>query len=126
MPTYTLEPQVPFGLLVRASHPGQTIAGISSAQIMDWVRAHRLLIFRGFELFDKQQFALYAQQLGEPLQWAFGAINELVVKPDAKNYLYTPSAVPLHWDGAFIGRIPYLIFFQSISQWPLTSIRVIQ
>jgi alpha-ketoglutarate-dependent taurine dioxygenase/1,4-dihydroxy-2-naphthoate octaprenyltransferase len=114
MPTYTLEPQTPFGLLVRAAQPGQTIAGIPAAQIMDWVRAHRLLVFRGFELFDKTQFALYAQQLGEPLQWAFGAINELVVKPGAKNYLYTPSAVPLHWDGAFIGRIPYLIFFQCL------------
>ena len=114
MPTYTLEPQTPFGLLVRAAQPGQTIAGIPAAQIMEWVWAHRLLIFRGFELFDKTQFALYAQQLGEPLQWAFGAINELVVKPGAKNYLYTPSAVPLHWDGAFIGRIPYLIFFQCL------------
>jgi alpha-ketoglutarate-dependent taurine dioxygenase/1,4-dihydroxy-2-naphthoate octaprenyltransferase len=114
MPTFTLEPQAPFGLLVRADHPGQTIAGIPAAQIMDWVRAHRILIFRGFELFDKTQFALYAQRLGEPLQWPFGAINELLVKPGAKNYLYTPSAVPLHWDGAFIGRIPYLIFFQCL------------
>jgi alpha-ketoglutarate-dependent taurine dioxygenase/1,4-dihydroxy-2-naphthoate octaprenyltransferase len=114
MPTYTLEPQAPFGLLVRASHPGQTIAGIAASQLLAWVQAHRVLIFRGFELFDKQQFALYAQQLGEPLQWPFGAINELLVKPDAKNYLYTPSAVPLHWDGAFIGRIPYLIFFQCV------------
>ena len=114
MPAYTLEPQAPFGLLVQADHPGQTIAGIAADQIMDWVRAHRILIFRGFELFDKQGFALYAQQLGEPLQWPFGAINELKVKPDAKNYLYTPSAVPLHWDGAFIGRIPYLIFFQCL------------
>jgi alpha-ketoglutarate-dependent taurine dioxygenase/1,4-dihydroxy-2-naphthoate octaprenyltransferase len=114
MPTYTLEPQTPFGLLVRADAPGQTIAGIPVAQIEDWVRAHRVLILRGFELFDKPGFARYAQQLGEPLQWPFGAINELKVKPDAKNYLYTPSAVPLHWDGAFIGKIPYLIFFQCV------------
>lgn len=114
MPAYTLEPQTPFGLLVRADVPGQTIAGITADQIMEWVRAHRILIFRGFELFDKTQFALYAQQLGEPLQWPFGAINELKVKPDAKNYLYTPSAVPLHWDGAFVGRIPHLIFFQCV------------
>jgi alpha-ketoglutarate-dependent taurine dioxygenase/1,4-dihydroxy-2-naphthoate octaprenyltransferase len=114
MPDYSLEPQVPFGLLVRATTPGQTIAGISADQITEWVQAHRILIFRGFDLFDKTQFALYAQQLGEPLQWPFGAINELKVKPDAKNYLYTPSAVPLHWDGAFIGRIPYLIFFQCV------------
>jgi len=114
MPAYTLEPQAPFGLLVRADLPGQTIAGISAEQITEWVRAHRILVFRGFELFDKTQFALYAQQLGEPLQWPFGAINELKVKPDAKNYLYTPSAVPLHWDGAFVGRIPYLIFFQCV------------
>ncbi|SDY96624.1 TauD/TfdA family dioxygenase [Hymenobacter psychrophilus] len=114
MPAYTLESQLPFGLLVRADFPGQTIAGISAAQLTEWVQAHRILIFRGFELFDKTPFALYAQQLGEPLQWPFGAINELKVKADAKNYLYTPSAVPLHWDGAFIGRIPYLIFFQCV------------
>ncbi|AHJ95555.1 TauD/TfdA family dioxygenase [Hymenobacter swuensis] len=114
MPTYFLEPQTPFGLLVQADSPGQTIAGISADQIRAWVQEHRLLIFRGFALFDKTQFALYAQQLGEPLQWPFGAINELKVKADAKNYLYTPSAVPLHWDGAFVGRIPYLIFFQCL------------
>jgi len=114
MPTYTLEPQVPFGLLVRASFPGQTIADLAAEQLTAWVREHRILIFRGFESFSKTQFALYAQQLGEPLQWPFGAINELLVKPDAKNYLYTPSAVPLHWDGAFIGRIPHLIFFQCL------------
>ena len=114
MPTYTLEPQAPFGLLVRADHPGQTIAGLAAEQLMEWVRAHRVLIFRGFEPFDKTQLALYAQRLGEPLQWPFGVINELVVKPDAQNYLYTPSAVPLHWDGAFIGRkFPTSFFFSA-------------
>jgi alpha-ketoglutarate-dependent taurine dioxygenase/1,4-dihydroxy-2-naphthoate octaprenyltransferase len=115
MPAYTLEPQTPFGLLVRASAPGYTLAGFPAAQIMDWVHEHRVLIFRGFEVFDKTGFALYAQTLGEPLQWPFGAINELKVKPDAKNYLYTPSGVPLHWDGAFVGKIPYLIFFQCLT-----------
>jgi alpha-ketoglutarate-dependent taurine dioxygenase/1,4-dihydroxy-2-naphthoate octaprenyltransferase len=114
MSLYTLEPQTPFGLLVRATAPGHTLASFPAAQLMNWVRAHRVLIFRGFELFDKTGFALYAQTLGEPLQWPFGAINELKVKPDAKNYLYTPSAVPLHWDGAFVGKIPYLIFFQCL------------
>ncbi|MFD2786142.1 TauD/TfdA family dioxygenase [Hymenobacter rubripertinctus] len=114
MSAYTLEPQLPFGLIVRASQPGHTIAGFGREQVESWVREHRILIFRGFELFDKTAFALYAQQLGEPLQWPFGAINELKVKLDAKNYLYTPSAVPLHWDGAFIGKIPYLIFFQCL------------
>ncbi|MBO2009888.1 TauD/TfdA family dioxygenase [Hymenobacter negativus] len=114
MSTYTLEPQTPFGLIIRASQSGHTIAGFGREQIEGWVREHRILIFRGFELFDKTEFALYAQQLGEPLQWPFGAINELKVKVDAKNYLYTPSAVPLHWDGAFVGKIPYLIFFQCL------------
>jgi alpha-ketoglutarate-dependent taurine dioxygenase/1,4-dihydroxy-2-naphthoate octaprenyltransferase len=114
MSLYTLEPQTPFGLLVRATAPGHTLASFPATQIMDWVRAHRVLVFRGFELFDKTGFALYAQTLGEPLQWPFGAINELKVNPDAKNYLYTPSAVPLHWDGAFVGKIPYLIFFQCL------------
>ncbi|MCC3156549.1 TauD/TfdA family dioxygenase [Hymenobacter sp. 15J16-1T3B] len=114
MSAYTLEPQQPFGLLVRAAAPGRTIAELPAAQIDAWVQEHRILIFRGFELFDKPQFALYAQQLGEPLQWPFGAINELKVKVDAKNYLYTPAAVPLHWDGAFVGKIPHLIFFQCL------------
>ncbi|GAB3638677.1 hypothetical protein GCM10027422_42670 [Hymenobacter arcticus] len=54
MPAYTLELQAPFGLLVRADYPGQTIAGIAADQLMGWVRAHRILIFRGFALFDKQ------------------------------------------------------------------------
>ncbi len=45
------------------------------------------------------------------LEFDFGVVNELKPSADAKNYLYTNSEVPFHWDGAFIGRVPSFIFF---------------
>ena len=48
----------------------------------------------------------------------FGAINELRVDVEAQNYLYTNRAVPFHWDGAFVGRVPHVIFFHCAQAPP--------
>src|SRR5262249_35573217 len=66
---------------------------------------------RGFSPLSTDALMKLAGSLGEPLEWEFGAVNELVAKSDAKNYIYTTAAVPFHWDGAFVGKIPHYILF---------------
>jgi alpha-ketoglutarate-dependent taurine dioxygenase/4-hydroxybenzoate polyprenyltransferase len=112
---YELEQLEPFGALIRhTGGAGVSLERFSSAEILDFVARYKLVVFRGFELLPKQELALFAQKLGEPLQWEFGAINDLHVKPDTENYIFTDHAVPLHWDGAFAGKIPHIILFQCL------------
>ncbi|RZL46795.1 MAG: hypothetical protein EOP00_13880, partial [Pedobacter sp.] len=111
---YHLEPLQPFGVIIRNQNTEGTIAQFSTEQILDWVNTFKIVVFKGYQTFTKQDLAMYGQKLGEPLQWAFGAINDLKVKPDTENYIFTDHAVPMHWDGAFVGKIPYVILFQCI------------
>jgi len=103
----------PFGLEVRFPE-GTRWDSIDPDLVHNWVKAHRVVVFRGVKGFTKEQMPLEARRLG-PLQvWPFGAINELIPDKNAKNYLYTDRAVPLHWDGAF-ARTPRYLFFHCVS-----------
>lgn len=112
---HRLTPLKPFGLLVEATTETASILDLGYEAFDGWVREHRYVVLRGFGQLSKQDFALFGQQLGEPLQWPFGAINELKVTSDPKNYIFTNNAVPLHWDGAFRDKVPYLILFQCLT-----------
>src|SRR5580700_5098857 len=100
----------PFGIEVTASAPVQ-VESIRTQQLKDWIAAHRFALLRGFAPLSTDSLMSLAGTLGQPLEWEFGAINELVAKTDAKNYIYTTAAVPFHWDGAFVGKIPHYILF---------------
>jgi alpha-ketoglutarate-dependent taurine dioxygenase len=100
----------PFGLEVTSNTPGE-IASIPTRELKDWIAAHRFVLLRGFASLSTDSLMSLARTLGEPLEWEFGAINELVAKTDAKNYIYTTAAVPFHWDGAFVGKVPHYILF---------------
>lgn len=102
----------PFGVVITANDAGADIGALPFQRIKDWVAAHRVVVFRGFAPLVADRFPEFAGGLGTILEWDFGAVNNLVVKPDAKNYLFTNRAVPFHWDGAFVGRIPHYIVFQ--------------
>lgn len=112
--SFTLETQTPFGIIIRNTGTDDSLQQFSPQQIKDWISEHKLIVFRGYRSMPKQELALYGQQLGKPLQWAFGAINELQVKKDTENYIFTDHAVPMHWDGAFAGKIPHIILFQCL------------
>jgi alpha-ketoglutarate-dependent taurine dioxygenase len=101
----------PFGLVVTAGESGTPLTSLPVEQIQTWVRQHRVLVLRGFAPPIGDDLTAFGASLGEVLEWSFGSVNELKVKSDAKNYLYTPSEVPFHWDGAFVGRIPHYIVF---------------
>lgn len=109
----TLAPLTPYGLEVRAAAaPSADLRDLAPESVHQWLRLHRVALFRGFRALDEPAFIACAERLGELLRWEFGYVNHLRVDPHAKNYLFTTSEVPLHWDGAFAARVPRYIFFQ--------------
>jgi alpha-ketoglutarate-dependent taurine dioxygenase len=108
---WTAFPLAPFGLLVESTTPGAGLGTVPPATMNGWADTHRLIVLRGFAPLPGDDLPHFCETLGPLLDWSFGSVNELKVQADAKNYLFTNRAVPFHWDGAFVGRIPHLIFF---------------
>lgn len=108
----------PFGIEVTNDVAGRCITSLGADELRTAVADHRVVVLRGFSVPEDEQTVVFCGQLGEILQWEFGAINELRVDADAQNYLYTNRAVPFHWDGAFVGRVPHVIFFHCAQAPP--------
>ena len=111
MSDWSIEEQEPFGLIVQARQAGADLRSIDVPLLEQWVDDHRVVSLRRCAALAGDELPAFCRRLGEILEWDFGAVNELRVKPDAGNYLYTNSEVPFHWDGAFVGRVPHYIFF---------------
>jgi alpha-ketoglutarate-dependent taurine dioxygenase len=101
----------PFGVEITAPAAGSPLGSVDGRQLAAEVARHRLAILRGFAAPSDEEMLAFCRRLGKVLEWEFGSVNELQVRPDARNYLYTNRAVPFHWDGAFAGRVPHYIFF---------------
>jgi len=101
----------PFGMEITAAATSAKPAEIRVQDLKEWIAKERFVLLRGFAALSTDEMMRLAQALGEPLEWEFGAINDLKARPDAKNYIYTTGAVPFHWDGAFVGKIPHYILF---------------
>ena len=82
-------------------------------EIREAVHRDGLVIIRAEQPMDKDDWRSFCQPFGEFMRWDFGDINELILKKDAKNYLYSEQAVPMHWDGAF-ATAPSLLMFYCI------------
>jgi len=106
----TLEP---FGYVLRFP-PGTQLADLDPRVLSELAERHRVLVLRGIEAVERHELAAAARRFGPLLPWSFGAINELAVVPNTLNYLYSPRDVPLHWDGAFLGTPPRLLFFHCV------------
>jgi alpha-ketoglutarate-dependent taurine dioxygenase len=100
----------PYGIEVMSS-AATNLEEIGAPTLKDWIAGERYVLLRGFLPLSTEAMMRLARTLGVPLEWEFGAVNELVAKPDARNYIYTTGAVPFHWDGAFVGKIPHYILF---------------
>lgn len=111
MSDWTLQNQNPFGLLVTAKHESADLRTIPIELLKQWAAADRLVTLRNFAPLAGPELPQYCSGLGEILEWEFGSVNNLRVKPDTRNYLYTNREVPFHWDGAFAGTVPHYIFF---------------
>lgn len=101
----------PFGLIVTPGRPDVDLSHFSGGLVKKLIASNRILIFRGFPPLEADAFTRFSEHFGEILEWEFGAVNDLVVHDEARNYLYTNHAVPFHWDGAFIGTPPHYIIF---------------
>lgn len=101
----------PFGLELTAPAPGRALDTVAIPQLQAWIGEHAVTVLRGFAPPADESLLGYCRQLGTILEWEFGAVNELQVHDDARNYLYTNREVPFHWDGAFVGKIPHYIVF---------------
>jgi alpha-ketoglutarate-dependent taurine dioxygenase len=110
-PGWTLERLAPFGVVVHSARSGAELSSVPIAELKEFVALHRVVIARGFAPLSGTELPEYCARLGELLDWDFGSVNELKQRPDTQNYLYTDRAVPFHWDGAFVGRVPHYIFF---------------
>jgi alpha-ketoglutarate-dependent taurine dioxygenase len=111
---WTFEPLAPFGGVIHAkpSPEEADLSVIPVTVLKNLINEHRVLVLRGFAPLSGNLLPEFCLNLGEILEWEFGAVNELIVKDDTQNYLYTNGVVPFHWDGAFAGKIPRYIFFQ--------------
>lgn len=99
----------PFGLLVRSELTD--LFDLPTQQLKDWIAKHRFVVLRGFAPLLGAQLPEFGRRFGELLEWDFGTVNELTVKADTRNYLYSNHEVPFHWDGAFVDRAPHYILF---------------
>lgn len=108
---WTFEPLAPFGGVIYSKSKGVDLSIIPVPVLKNLIGEHRIVILRGFAPLAGNLLPEFCLNLGEILEWEFGAVNELVIKNDTRNYLYTNRAVPFHWDGAFAGKIPHYIFF---------------
>lgn len=96
---------------MRPVSPGTDLSVVPTPLLKQWIDEHRFVVLKGFAPLDGVALPDFCRSLGELLEWEFGAVNELRVDPETKNYLYTNREVPFHWDGAFLPRSPHYIFF---------------
>lgn len=107
----------PFGLVVEVDE-NTSFEDLDAEQLRAWIAQHRVLVLRGLRPLKKRTMPLAARRLGPLQAWSFGAVNVLEVDRDKDNYLFTESAVPLHWDGAFKGEIPNYLMFHCLQAPP--------
>jgi alpha-ketoglutarate-dependent taurine dioxygenase/4-hydroxybenzoate polyprenyltransferase len=110
----------PFGVVVEVE-TGTAWSDLDAEWLRAQVDAHKVVVLHGVEGLDKQRLPLLARRLGPLQAWSFGAVNVLRVDAEKKNYLYTTSEVPLHWDGAFKGEIPDLLVFHCLQAPPTAA-----
>lgn len=115
---WKLEPLEPFGVIVRAQFEGEQARQIPARLFEEWVARRGVVVARGFAPLSGEALPEFGRRFGEVLGWDFGEVNDLRVRAEAGNYLYTNHEVPFHWDGAFVGRAPRYIVFQCESAPP--------
>ena len=110
-PMWSNEQLEPFGVVLHSEHSGQNVSAVSNSLLKDHIEEQRVVVLRGFATLEGDAFPEFCKQFGAIQEWDFGAVNDLRVKADTRNYLYTNHDVPFHWDGAFVSRAPHYIIF---------------
>lgn len=108
----------PFGKLLEFDEP---LSSVPLDVLQDAIGTEGLVLLRGVTKPTTDEVLTFCREWGDLLEWEFGAINELTIHEQPKNYIYTQRAVPFHWDGAFAGKVPHIIFFHCESAPPTNS-----
>jgi alpha-ketoglutarate-dependent taurine dioxygenase len=108
----------PFGRIVTADVPGQSLLSLPVWALRDLARQEGVLVLRGFAPLGRDELVEYASSWGDILNWNFGPVLELIVQEEPRNYLFTNGSVPFHWDGAFAAAVPEFQLFHCL-QAPL-------
>ena len=114
---YALAPLTPYGVTITPdAAPASAVP--PSAISIDWLKAevakNKIVVLRGFQSLEKDDFVNFAKSLGPLLEWNFGFVLELTEHQDPKNYLFSKGNVPYHWDGAFAAQVPAYQVFQCL------------
>lgn len=89
------------------------LTDFSFHDLLTQAKNHKLVILRGFPELSKDSLLNYCESNAKLLYWEFGPVMEMRTHTSPKNYLFTESDVPLHWDGAFHIE-PRFLFFHCI------------
>lgn len=111
---YDVAPIGPFGIRITARRR-KDLRPLSGALLEGLLSESPLVIFRGFEPLERQPFLDFCLTYprAELLHWETGPVMEMTPDEEAKNYLFSREAVPLHWDGAF-HRVPSFLVFHCL------------
>jgi alpha-ketoglutarate-dependent taurine dioxygenase len=113
-PSITRTPLHPFGEVVTAPDGNADLRAIAPSTLEEWTVAAKVLVLRGFPLLAKEDLVAYCEGWGDVLKWDFGEVLDLVVMDEPKNYLFSRTDVPFHWDGAFAKVAPRFFLFQCV------------
>lgn len=89
---------------------------LNAQDLTTLARQHGLVVIRQQQSFSKDDWRTFCKPFGDFLEWDFGDVNELIIKPESGNYLYSSEPVPMHWDGAFAKSPSLLMFYCKHSE----------
>ncbi len=100
-------------------HPGFGVQlqpeNLNSGAAAEILYRHKLVLIRGLKFSDEASFLKFSlnqvEGANRAVEWDFGSVMRLEVRPAAKNYLFSREPVPMHWDGAFHKEPRFLVFF---------------
>jgi alpha-ketoglutarate-dependent taurine dioxygenase len=117
-PGFERQPLEPFGVLLRPTHPGGSLADVPPAALEELALAHQVVVLRGLDPLPGDGFVAWGERWGRLLTWNFGVLFDLRVHEAPRNYLFTHGNVPYHWDGAFAQAVPSFQLFQCLAAPP--------
>lgn len=103
----------PFGVILQAEQ-GSALFDLDPQALEQLILDEGLVLLRGFAPTSDDQMSRFARQFGELLQWDFGHVLDLQIKPNPDNHIFSQGRVELHWDGAFASAEPRFNFFQCL------------
>ncbi|MGH3762632.1 TauD/TfdA dioxygenase family protein [Actinophytocola sp.] len=110
-------PLHPFGLAVELTEETR-LTDLPPTTLARWTEEARVLVLRGAPPVATDDLVAYCERWGELLRWDFGAVLDLRLHDEPKNYLFTANDVPFHWDGAFTPETPGYFLFQCLEAAP--------